>query len=159
MSLRGRVVAVINSKRGDNIAFGISAALTQRVVPELIETGNYDHPYMGVSFTDVTPAIAQANELEDPRGLLVVRVAPTGPADGVLRPSTDVRAVDGQRVRVGGDVILAVDGTRLRTTEDLGSYLALETRPGDTVELEVIREGRTRTVELQLGTRPETVGR
>lgn len=154
MSLDGRVVAVINSGGGDNIAFGISAALTRRVVPELLSSGNYEHSYMGVSFNDVTPAVAQANDLNEPRGLLIVNVGSGGPADGALQPSTSIRTVEGTRVPVGGDVILAIEGTKVRTPEDLGSYLALQTRPGDTVELTVLRDGSERTVEFELGTRP-----
>ncbi|WP_408958248.1 S1C family serine protease [Natrinema sp. 74] len=158
MTLEGRVAAVINSGGGDNIAFGISAALTERVVPRLIETGDYDHSFLGVSFTTVTPDVATANDLEEPEGLLVVEVVDGGPAEGVLEPSDDVRYTGRGGVPVGGDVLLAVDGTELTTEEDLGSYLALETRPGDTVELTVLRDGSERTVTVELGTRPTRRG-
>jgi len=154
MALDGRVVAVINSGGGDNIAFGISAALARRVVPALIESGSFDHTFMGVALAPVTPAVATANDLDEPRGLLVVDVAPQGPAQGVLQPSEETETVEGERVPVGGDVLLAIDGTRTDTTEALGSYLALETRPGDTVSLSILREGTERTVELELDTRP-----
>ncbi|AFO56205.1 putative periplasmic serine proteinase [Natrinema sp. J7-2] len=154
MTLGGRVAAVINSGGGDNIAFGISAALTERVVPQLVEAGEYDHAYAGVSVTAATPGIAAANGLGDSRGLLVVEVADGAPAEGILEPSTRTRYYDGERVPVGGDVLLAVDGTELTTKEDLGSYLALETRPGDTVELTISRSGSELTVPIELGTRP-----
>lgn len=154
MALDGTVMGVVNSKRGDNIAFGISAALTQRVVPRLIETGEYEHAYMGVVLENVTPTIADANDMSTPRGLLVVQTARGGPADGVLQPS-DIEYVDGIRVPVGGDVILAVEGTTMRSFEDLASYLALQTRPGDTIQVTILREGTKRTVELTLASRPE----
>ena len=154
VSLDGRAVAVINSGGGDNIAFGISAALTQRVVPELIDTGTYEHSYLGVSFAEVSPEVAQVNDFEGSRGLMIVDVVGGGPADGVLRPSEEFRSVGQERLPVGGDVVVAIDGTELATAEDLGGHLALQTRPGDTVELTVLRDGRERTVELELGTRP-----
>ncbi|MXR51489.1 PDZ domain-containing protein [Halovenus sp. WSH3] len=154
MSTDGGVLGVVNSKRGDNIAFGISAALTQRVVPELIETGEYDHAYMGVSLQKVTPSIATANDLSTPRGLIVVQTVRNGPADGVLQPSS-AEFVDGRRVPVGGDIILTVDGTTMTSFEDLASYLALQTRPGDTVQATVLRDGTEQTVELSLEPRPE----
>jgi len=154
MALDGRVVAIINSGGGDNIAFGISAALARRVLPALIETGSFEHSFLGVSVATVTPAVAEANGLAEPRGLLVVSIAPDGPVDGVLQPSEDAETVDGGRVPVGGDVLLAIDGTQTGTTEALGSYLALETRPGDTVSLTILRDGEERTVEVELGTRP-----
>jgi serine protease Do len=153
VALDGRVVAVINSGGGDNIAFGISAALARRVLPELIETGSYDHSFLGAALAPVTPALAEANGLDEARGLLVTQVAPDGPSEGVLQPS-EFEVVDGESTPVGGDVLLAIDGTTTDTTESLGSHLALETRPGDTVPLTVRRDGSERTVEVELGTRP-----
>lgn len=154
MSLDGTVVGVVNSKRGDNIAFGISAALTQRVVPRLIETGKYEHAYMGVSLENVTPTIAEANEMSQTRGLLVVQTVRGGPADGVLQPS-DIEYGEGGRVPVGGDVILAIEGTQVASFEDLASYLALQTRPGDTIQVRILRDGSEQTVELTLTDRPD----
>jgi len=154
MSLGGRVLAVINSGGGDNIAFGISAALARRILPELIEAGSYEHSFVGVALDTVTPAVAEANGLAEPRGLLVIDVAPNGPAAGVLQPSEDAETVNGESYPVGGDVLLAIDGTPTNTTEALGSYLALETRPGDTVSMTVLRDGEERTVEVELGSRP-----
>jgi len=154
MSLDGRVVAVINSGGGDNIAFGISAALARRVLPELVETGTYEHAFMGVAVTDVTPPLARANGLNEPRGLLVTDVLDGGPADGTLRGSDRTRPVEGEEVPVGGDVLLAVEGEELLTGEDLGSYLALRTRPGDDVTVTLLRDGGERTVTVEVGERP-----
>ena len=154
MSLDGSVLAVINSGGGDNIAFGISASMARRVLPELIESGSYEHSFMGVAIEPITPAVAEANGLDEPRGLLVTDLAPNGPAADVLQPADDAETVDGESVPVGGDVLLAIEGTPTDTTEALGSYLALETRPGETVSLTILRDGSERTVELELGTRP-----
>ena len=154
VSLDGRVVAVISSGGGENIAFGISAALARRVVPALVEDGRFEHPYIGVTLLGLTPDLARANGMATPRGVLVTAVDEDGPAAGVVRGGTEIRVVDGRRVRVGGDVLLAIDGERIQTTEDLGSYLALQTRPGDTVELTLLRDGTELTVEVELGARP-----
>jgi hypothetical protein len=104
----------------------------------------------------VSPAVAAANDLETSRGLLVVQTVDGGPADSALRSSSDVEIVDGRRIAVGGDVIQAIDGRSLATGEDLGSYLALNTRPGDTVELRILRDGSEQTVGVKLGARPES---
>jgi S1-C subfamily serine protease len=154
MSLDGAVVGVVNSKRGDSIGFGISAALSRRVVPRLIETGDYEHSYIGASLDNVDPTVAEANGLDEPRGLVVVEAVDGGPADGVLQES-ELEFADGRRVPVGGDVLLAVEGTPMASFEDLASYLALETRPGETVQMSVLRNGSEQTVELELGSRPE----
>ena len=157
MSLDGEVLAVINSGGGDNIAFGISAALTTRVVPKLIQTGGYDHSFIGAAFMPVTPEIAEGNELDRPRGLLVTAVLDDGPAAGILRASDDQTVVDGQTVPVGGDVLLAIDDRSLTTTEELGSYLALNTRPGDTVDFTLLRDDEETTIPFELGTQPDRV--
>jgi serine protease Do len=159
MSLDGRVVAVINSGGGDNIAFGISATLARRVLPALIETGSFDHSFLGVSLTPVTPDLAEANDLDEPRGLLVVEVMPDGPAADVLQSSGESVMVDGEAVPGGGDVVLSIGETTTDTAEALGSYLALETSPGDTVSLTILRDGDERTVEMELGSRPDRPNR
>ncbi|MFD1632346.1 S1C family serine protease [Haloplanus ruber] len=153
VALDGSVVAVINSGGGDNIAFGISAALARRVLPELIETGSFEHSFLGAALAPVTPTLAAANGLAEPRGLLVTQVVTDGPSAGILQGS-EPEVVDGESVPVGGDVLLSIEGTTTNTAETLGSYLALETDPGDTVSLTVLRDGSEQTVEVELGTRP-----
>lgn len=154
MSLDGTVLGVVNSKRGDNIAFGISAALTQRVVPALLEDGEYEHAYLGVTLDNVTPTVAEANNLDEPRGLLVVQTVQNGPAAGVLHESS-LEFVDGHRVPVGGDIILEIGGTQMSSFEDLASYLSLQTQPEDTITLTVLRDGTEQTVDITLAARPE----
>jgi len=154
MTKASTVVGVVNSKQGDNIGFGISAALTQRVIPQLITTGSYEHAYMGVSLQTAGPAIAEANDLARPRGLIVVDTVSGGPSEGRLSES-QAQIVSGQRVPVGGDILLRLGNTELHTFEDLASYLALQTRPGDTVQVTLLRNGSERTVDIELGSRPE----
>ncbi|WP_135822761.1 S1C family serine protease [Halostella litorea] len=154
VSCDGEVVGVNRAGGGDNIGFAVSPALVGRVVPELIDNGSYDHPYLGVGTVPVTPAVAEANGLNASEGVLVVGTASDGPADGVLVGSNDTETVDGQQVPVGGDVIVAVDGQTVASQESLGSYLARETAPGEEVELTVIRDGNRTTVNVTLGERP-----
>jgi S1-C subfamily serine protease len=154
VTLDGDVVGVINSGGGDNIGFAISAALTERVVPTLIQRGRYRHSYLGVQLQEVSPLVAEANELDRARGIIIVRAVDGGPADGVLRGSDEQTAINGTAVPVGGDVVVGIGGTAVRTQADLGSYLALETSPGDTVSVTVLRDGTEETVEVTLDARP-----
>ncbi|WP_121821319.1 S1C family serine protease [Halostella salina] len=150
----GDVVGVNRAGGGDNVGFAVSPALVERVVPELIANGSYEHPYLGVGTVPVTPAVAEANGLNESQGVLVVGTAADGPADGVLVGSNDTVTVDGQQVPVGGDVVVAVDGRAVTSQESLGSYLARETAPGDEVDLTVLRDGNRTTVNVTLGERP-----
>jgi S1-C subfamily serine protease len=155
VGLEGDVLGVVNSGGGDNIAFAISAPLAERVVPALIESGSYEHSFVGVSLTEVTPLIARANDLpaESPTGLIVQQVSSGSPADGVLQGSQQ-RQVDGTAVPVGGDVITAIGGQTVNTLEAFAAYLALETSPGDTVPLTIRRNGGEQTVRVTLTDRP-----
>ncbi|ELY57356.1 S1C family serine protease [Natronococcus jeotgali] len=155
VDLEGDVVGVVFAGAGQTIGFAISAALARRVVPALAADGSYEHPYLGVSVVPVRPALAEANGLEEPRGVLVAEVVPGSPADGVLEPADGVATVDGESVPAGGDAIVAVDGAEIPNQERLASTIALETSPGDVVEIEFVRGGERETVELALGTRPD----
>ena len=61
---------------------------------------------------------------------------------------------DGRFVEIGGDVITAIDGQPVNTFDDILVYLSLETSPGQTVVLTILRDGQYEDVSLQLGTRP-----
>ena len=155
VTLEGDVVGVINSGGGDNIGFAISAPLTRRVIPALIEDGEYEHSYMGVRLQTVGPLLAEANDVDDRVGVYIAVVRDSGPSDGVLRGSTGETSVAGQTgVETGGDVVVALDDTPIPTREALASFLALQTSPGDTIDVTVLRDGEERTVELTLGSRP-----
>lgn len=155
VDLDGNVLGVINSGGGDNVGFAISAQLAKQVIPALITDGSYDHPYMGVGLSNVSPTIAQANDFERASGVYINSVVPDGPSDGVLEGSTGSTVVDGVEVGTGGDVVRRLDDTPTPTRQDLAAYLALETSPGDTMAVTVQRDGGTETVDLTLGARPD----
>jgi len=156
VTLESDVVGVVFAGAGRTVGFAISAQLADRVVPALADDGEYDHAYMGVGVDPVGPLIAEVNDLEDPQGVLIVDVTDDAPADGVLEPADDVEIIDGVAVPTGGDVVVALDGEEIPNQDQLSSYLALETSPGDDLEVEVRRDGDSQTLELALEERPET---
>lgn len=155
VDMDGRFLGVITARAGQDIGFAVSWRLVERVAPALIGTGSYDHSFLGVRLVQVDPVIADANDLEDVSGVLVVDVLDGGPAEGHLEPSPEEVTRRGRRVPVGGDVIVALDGMAVETTEALSTYLALETSPGDALAVTVRREGARGTVEIELGERPD----
>ncbi|MFU8866309.1 S1C family serine protease [Natronococcus sp.] len=155
VDLEGDALGVVFAGAGQTIGFAISAALANRVVPALAEEGEYEHAYLGVSVVPVGPLLAEANDLEESRGVLVAGISSDAPAEGILEPADGVESVDGDPIPVGGDVIIEIDGEEIPNQERLSSVLALETSPGDTVEIEVVRAGEPETVELTLEPRPD----
>ncbi len=163
LNAQGQVVGVtaaIESSSGVSagIGFAIPSVIVQKVVPALIKNGRYDHPYLGVSGTSLTPTLAQAMSLKaDRRGALVLEVVPNGPASKAgLRGGSRQTTVDGAAATVGGDVIVAMDGQTIKKFDDVIAYLARSTQVNQTVTLTILRDGKEQTLKLTLGARPNT---
>ena len=78
-----------------------------------------------------------------------------GPADmAKLQGGTRQIQVSSGSVTVGGDIVIAFDGTRIRNIDDLSTYLEKHTLPNQTIDVTIIRNGETMTLPLKLGTRP-----
>jgi S1-C subfamily serine protease len=153
--MEGLVTGVAVAGAGTSVGFAVSPLLARRVLPELIRTGNYDHPFLGVQLVDVTPAIAEANGLEAARGVLIVATADGAPSGDTFRGVTGETVIDGQSVPVGGDVLVGLAGNAIDSNADLGTTLALELSPGDRVPATVIRDGEPRELTVGIGARPE----
>lgn len=157
----GKVIGVtqsIESQSGASagIGFAIPAAIVNRVIPAIIKDGKYNHPYLGISGTSLTPALAQAMNLPDTqRGALVATTTANGPAAKAgLKASTKNVTVDGIQTQVGGDVITAYNGQTVKTFDDLVAYLARTGQPNQTATLTVLRDGKEQQVQITLGARP-----
>ena len=103
----------------------------------------------------MTPAIAEANDLAETRGVIVVEVLDSGPSGQILQGSPRETVVEGRSVPVGGDVIVELAGNDIASDTDLGTTLALELSPGDRAEATVIRDGQRRELEVPIGARPD----
>ncbi|WP_049888426.1 S1C family serine protease [Natrinema sp. J7-2] len=154
VDLEGEVIGVINAGGGDNLGFAVSARLAERVVPALIESGSYDHSYLGTRLRSVDRLVAEANDFPEATGVLVTAIADGSAAAGVLEPSRRAIERRGESIPVGGDVILAMDGEPIPDRHALSTHLALETSPGDTLSVRLRRDDETITRTLTLGARP-----
>jgi serine protease Do len=158
---QGQVVGVPSAidspvRANSGVGFAIPSNIVSKVVPSLISTGSYEHPYVGISGTTLTPDLAQAMNLPaNQRGALVVTVVSGGPAATAgLQGSNNQVDVNGFTAEVGGDVIIAIDGHTVNTFDDLNAYLADSTSVGQTVTLTILRNGNQQTINLTLGSRP-----
>jgi serine protease Do len=163
LNLNGQVIGVTaaiesNSNSNAGIGFVIPSNIVTKVVPSLISTGTYAHPWLGVTGITLTPAMASAMNLpSNQRGALIIDIASGGPASAAgLQPSNNTAVINGVQEPVGGDVITAVNDQSIQSFEDLGSYLFLNTKPGDTVTLTVIRNGKEVSAKVTLGTLPNS---
>ena len=162
---QGRLIGVntlIFSPAGGSvgIGFAVPVSTVKRVVPVLIAEGRYRHPWLGVDTADITPELAarfRRAGLPWPvdRGVLVEGVFRNSPAHRAgLRGGVQQVRVGNQILRIGGDIIIAINGTPIADTRQLRVYLESQTRVGDTVQLTIVRDGTEQTVPVTLEERP-----
>jgi S1-C subfamily serine protease len=139
------------------LGLAIPSSMILREAESLITTGSYNsHPWLGISGISMDYAIAQAMGTNVTYGVLITQVTSGGPADKVLRAGTTqfLDIFSGTSVTIGGDIVIAINGTRITTTDDLSTYLEESTSPGQTISIVVVRNNENLTLSLTLGTRP-----
>ncbi|MGC1131557.1 MAG: trypsin-like peptidase domain-containing protein [Nitrososphaeraceae archaeon] len=137
------------------VGSAIPSDIIKKVVPELISTGTYRHPYIGIAGVDMSPEIADEMGLNGSRGFLVTEVTSGSPAErSGIRGGGALTDINGRQIELGGDVIVEVDNVTVRKIEDLLSYLQSERSIGETVILNVIRDGRNQEIGMTLAARP-----
>jgi len=162
LDIRGQVVGVntaIRSATGVNsgIGFAVPVNTLKRILPNLVEKGAYQYPYLGITYDTRFTMVELAGPLELPviRGVLVDRVAPgTAAARAGLQGGDREVEVMGVPVNAGGDIIVAIEGYRLRDFDDLIAYLVRETEVGQEIVLTIIRDGAELEIPVTLGERP-----
>jgi S1-C subfamily serine protease len=147
VNLEGQVVGINTLVAGQaepgvqaqGIGFAIGINTAKPIADQLVATGHAIHPYIGINYTSLTPAIAAQLGIAQQTGMIIADVAPGSPASqaGLRRY----------------DVITTIDGHPLQGDSDLAQIVD-QHKPGDTLALTVVRNSQTMTVKVTLGTRP-----
>jgi S1-C subfamily serine protease len=160
LNYQGQVVGITTAIVSDSqgLGFAIPSSTILREIGSLVTTGSYDqHPWLGASGTDMSYEIAKALNVNVTYGWMVTEVTSGGPADKAgLKGGTRQIQVSGSQVIVGGDIVIAFDGTRIRNIDDLSTFLEEYTLPNQTINVTIIRDGETMTLSLKLGARPSS---
>ena len=160
LNLAGEVIGVNSqimseTRSNSGIGFAIPSNLVQRVKDQIINSGEVSYSYLGISGQDMNLYFLDALGLPSgTRGIVVLDVSNSSPAAqaGLRNPANPVQ-IDGAQVPRTVDVITAIDGVSLVNMADLIGYLALETSPGQTVSMTVLRDGQTLNLPITLGAR------
>lgn len=161
LNSHGEVVGIntaIFSPTGGSVGIGFAIPINRarRIVPQLIAKGRVSHPWLGISGLTLTPEISQTLDLPVERGVLVVRVTRKSPAARAGIRGGERRVPIGNMILwVGGDVLVRVDGRKVEGMTDFVAYLEDQKRVGETVELEVLRDGLRIMITATLGELPE----
>jgi S1-C subfamily serine protease len=157
----GRVIGIneqINTTSGGNegVAFAVPVDLVRRSLDQLRANGTVKYAYIGVTTQTLYPQLADRLGLPVDAGALVTKVIQGGPADDAgIQAGTQQIEFQGLRATAGGDVIVSVDGHKIVGETDLPELIA-QHDPGDTVTLQIIRDGHTQGVDVTLGERPQS---
>ena len=160
--MQGHVIGIntaINSATGEfsGIGFAVPSNMIIKEVPTLIQTGTYNHPWMGISGGAITPDIAHSAGLpRNYKGVVVgsVQVGSHAEEAGLQ----GVTQNDFSNTQSVGDIITGVDGHPLKSIDDLINYIHSHKSIGDNVVLTVNRHGQIMNLTLDLQARPQSIG-
>ncbi len=163
LDAQGRVIGVnsqIETSGGGGsvgIGFAVPVDTLKEVIPRLRREGAIERAYLGVDTRTVDPSL-ESLDLPVSDGALVQSVTAGSPAARAgLRPSRRSAVVGGERIPVGGDIIRAIDGKRVRTNDDLAKQIGAK-RPGDRVKIDFVRGDAERSTQVTLVRRPSAAG-
>jgi 2-alkenal reductase len=157
---RGRVIGInaqirSNSGQAEGVGFAIPINAAKRSLEQLVQNGRVVYAYVGVNAEDLTPSIARRFDYTVERGAVVACVVPDGPgASAGLRGGKEKRELNGFEFRFGGDVVVAIGNTPVRSADDLVRVVSETLLPGQIVRFTVLRNGRRLVVSVKLGERP-----
>jgi serine protease Do len=123
----------------EGINFAVPIDEIKKVLPQIVSQGKVTRAWLGVYIQDITPGMEKQFGVAPGEGVLVADVVKGSPAD-----EAGIKA---------GDVIVAVDGEKITDTNVLQTEIMYR-RPGETVQIEVVRNGERLTIPVELGERP-----
>jgi putative serine protease PepD len=136
------------------IGFAIPIDTAKRIIPQLEKSGRVDRGFLGITSIPIDQSLADLN-LPVEHGALVQTVTAGSPAAkaGIRAGSTTATLSSGDTIQLGGDVITKVDGRSIHSADDLTNDIATK-KKGDKVTLTIVRDGKTKNVEVTLADRP-----
>ena len=161
LNMKGEVVGIntaIQSATGvfAGVGFAVPSNTAIKIVPSLIEDGEYRHPWIGISGRDIDPDLARVLDLKDAKGFLVITVVDGSPADKAgLKGMSETQVIDGKEYPADGDIIISVDDKEVRKISDILIHLQREKSVGDTMSLGILRDGEFMHISLELVERPD----
>lgn len=162
LNMQGQVIGIntaINSATGEfsGIGFAVPSEMILKEVPTIVQTGTYNHPWLGIAGGPVTPDMAQSAGLPiNYKGVVVGSVQPGSPADKAGLQG--VTSNDFSNTQSVGDIITGIDGHPIRSIDDLINYIYLHKSIGDNAVLSVNRHGQIMNLDLVLQAQPPSLG-
>ncbi|HWE82948.1 MAG TPA: trypsin-like peptidase domain-containing protein [Gaiellaceae bacterium] len=139
----------------DGVAFAVPIDSAKRSMAQLLASGTVAYAYLGLQSEDLTPSIANAFHLPAKHGAIVGSVDTPGPAATAgLRPGTHTLVFQSEKLTLGGDIIVAIDGTPVANSDDVARLIAERMVPGEAAWFTIWRDGKNLIIPVTLGARP-----
>jgi S1-C subfamily serine protease len=161
---RGRVIGInaqIRSTSGsaEGVGFAVAINAAKRSMEQLVANGSVSYAFVGVETEDLTPSLAKRFHYPVEHGAVITGVVKGSPAAAAgLRGGSDTEDVLGIEFVRGGDVIVAIDGHPVRSSEDIVRIVTETLSPGQVTHFTVRRGSATRQVAIRLGERAQSSG-
>jgi S1-C subfamily serine protease len=161
LNSQGEVIGVntaIETETGtfSGIGFAVPSNTVERVVPQMINRGEARHPWIGIRGLSMNEELADAMDTNQTSGFLVMNTSIGGPAERAgLRGGNTTEKINGINYRVGGDIIVAIDGQEMQGYQDIITFLARKASVGEDVTVTVLRDGERVDIPVVLEDRPE----
>jgi S1-C subfamily serine protease len=140
------------------IGFAIPIDTVRAEIEQLKTKGEVEHAFIGISGGTITSELAKAINLPVEEGVIVQSVVKDGPADKAgIEAGGTTATINGEEVRLGGDIVTEVDGKKLKSMEQLVEIIQGH-KPGDELRLTIVRDGDEKTANVTLGSQPEDSG-
>ncbi len=160
LNARGELIGIntaIYSPNGGGsvgIGFAVPVDTAKKIIPELIAKGHVSRPWLGTEQSPINRGLARQLGLPTSQGLMITAIyRGTGAAQAGLRAAVIEETFVSSYLRQPGDIILSVDGKPVSSNEDIENALK-DKAPGQTVQLEVIRQRQRATVSVKLSEAP-----
>jgi S1-C subfamily serine protease len=162
LDARGRVIGInaqIRSESGNGndsgIGFAIPIDAAENSVAQLIAKGRVTYAYVGITTDNMTPSLARALDYKVDHGALIVDVSDDSPAlDAHLRGGSRLVDVLGiQDLKIGGDVIVAIDGQPVQSADDVVRIVSFSLKPNDVAVFTVVRDGQRKRIPVRMAER------
>jgi S1-C subfamily serine protease len=158
LNYQGQVVGITTAIVSDSqgLGFAIPSSTVLREIESLVMEGSYNkHSWLGASGVDMTYETAKVMNVDVTYGWLIAEVTSGGPADEAdLQGGTRLVSIAGQSVTIGGDIIIAINGTRIKGIDDLSTFLEEHTLPDETIDVTIVRDDQPIALTLKLDARP-----
>ncbi len=138
------------------IGFAIPIDTVRAEIEQLKSKGEVEHAFIGISGGTITSELSKALNLPVDEGVIVQSVVKDGPADkaGIEAGGTEAQ-INGEQVRLGGDIITEVDGEKLKSMDELVEIIQGH-KPGDELQLTILRGDQEKTADVTLGDQPDS---